>query len=273
VGGQTARLAVSRGPCRDGERRSLWNSVKLAKTEGICVRSVDYSETSQVVTFLTRDFGKITALAKGSKRRGNRFDGPIDLLTLSRIMFIDKSHKPGDGGGPMELCDDFRGLRKEIETLRCAGQLTEIVNRIVPEGQPAPQLFGATLESLGALASGCVHRDMALGYFEARAVRALGYMPRTSVCAVCDTVVGKTEGVAFSARHGGPLCRNCRGAETHYVETTLGALALLEKLSSLRFEMLPRLKPSRAMLGDMLGVLAFYLASIAERKIAGSWPA
>jgi DNA repair protein RecO (recombination protein O) len=37
------------------------------KDTAICLRMVNYSETSQVVTLFTRDSGKVAAMAKGSR--------------------------------------------------------------------------------------------------------------------------------------------------------------------------------------------------------------
>ena len=40
----------------------------FCKTPAITLRRTDYKDSSQIITFYTRDFGKIQALAKGLKR-------------------------------------------------------------------------------------------------------------------------------------------------------------------------------------------------------------
>ena len=50
------------------------------RTDAVAIRHADFSETSRVVTFYTRDFGRITAVAKGVKRRSSKVAGHIDLL-------------------------------------------------------------------------------------------------------------------------------------------------------------------------------------------------
>jgi len=50
------------------------------KTEAIIIRQVDFSETSRVVTFYTREFGKVPLLAKGAKRLKGPFESGLDLL-------------------------------------------------------------------------------------------------------------------------------------------------------------------------------------------------
>ena len=55
------------------------------KSTAIILRLVEFSETSLVVTLLTRDFGKLTAMAKGARRKKSPFEGALDLLAICRI--------------------------------------------------------------------------------------------------------------------------------------------------------------------------------------------
>ena len=57
------------------------------KDLAICLRAVNYSETSQVVTLLARDTGKIAAMAKGSRRPKSAFDGAIEPFSYGQVMF------------------------------------------------------------------------------------------------------------------------------------------------------------------------------------------
>ena len=57
------------------------------KTDALVIRLADFSNTSRVVTFFTRDFGKVSAIAKGGKRLKGPFESALDLLARA------------DGGG------------------------------------------------------------------------------------------------------------------------------------------------------------------------------
>ena len=61
------------------------------KSSAIVLRLVEFSETSLIVTLFTRDFGKVTALAKGARRPKGPFEAALDLLSLTRIVFLRKS--------------------------------------------------------------------------------------------------------------------------------------------------------------------------------------
>ncbi|MEO1235807.1 MAG: recombination protein O N-terminal domain-containing protein, partial [Planctomycetota bacterium] len=60
------------------------------KDQAICIRDVDWSETSQVVVLLTETRGKVRGWAKGSRRQSpssiQRFSGGIELLTAGQVV-------------------------------------------------------------------------------------------------------------------------------------------------------------------------------------------
>ena len=76
------------------------------KTDAIVLRVIDFSETSCVVTLMTRDFGKITALAKGARRRKSPFEAALDLLSVCRIVFLRKT------SGAMDLLTEAKLQRR-----------------------------------------------------------------------------------------------------------------------------------------------------------------
>ena len=61
------------------------------KADAIVIRLADFSNTSRVVTFFTREFGKTSAIAKGGKRLKGPFDSALDLISTCRIVFLRKS--------------------------------------------------------------------------------------------------------------------------------------------------------------------------------------
>ncbi len=61
--------------------------MSLEKALGLVVRLQDFSETSQIATFLTDRFGKVSVIAKGSKRPKSMTGGALDMLTLNEIVF------------------------------------------------------------------------------------------------------------------------------------------------------------------------------------------
>ena len=60
----------------------------------IILRARSYRESDKIVSFLTRDFGKLTGIAMGAKKSRRRFANCLDPLTRVRVYFrTRKSHE------------------------------------------------------------------------------------------------------------------------------------------------------------------------------------
>ena len=92
----------------------------LIKDIAIALRRLDYSETSQVLSILTREHGQRRIIAKGIKRGTKaRVAVGIDLLEMGRIVFSQRSGREDAMANMTEWCqeDGFPHLRRDL--VRC----------------------------------------------------------------------------------------------------------------------------------------------------------
>ncbi len=78
------------------------------KATAIVLRTVEFSETSLILTLFTREFGKVRGLAKGARRLKSAFESALDLLALCRIVFLRKSSEALDLLTEAKLLRRFR---------------------------------------------------------------------------------------------------------------------------------------------------------------------
>ena len=62
----------------------------LYTTHAIVIRSLNYGESDKIITFFTRDYGKLKAIAKGARRSRKRFQNALGLFSHIRLNFFDK---------------------------------------------------------------------------------------------------------------------------------------------------------------------------------------
>lgn len=198
------------------------------KTLAIPVRSVDYSDSSQVVSFFTRDHGLLDGLAKGAHREKNSFQGPFDLAVLYEIVFIERRSAGLAIITEAALLDGLRGLRKRWEAYAGSCHLLEFIRAVAMPGDAAPELFDLALETLrtlGAAEAGAPEGPLAR--FDVRALRLLGLLPPVDACVACGREwPGGGRAVYFSPRAGGILCRACRTERAPVGGATLPAAAV-----------------------------------------------
>ena len=176
------------------------------KTDAIVLKTVNYSETSQVLTFCSEQFGKLRAIAKGA-RRGKKAGGAgMDLLNLCEIVVIYKQPPTLSLVTTWQVTENFSALRSDLDRLYTSLYAAELVSKTIEEGNPEQDVFKLLASFLRALSRGTECYPAVLR-FEFLLLERLGLAPELSGCVSCGAKI--ENGAAFSAEAGGLLCGNC----------------------------------------------------------------
>jgi DNA repair protein RecO (recombination protein O) len=236
------------------------------KATAIVLRTVDFSETSLVVTLFTREYGKLGALAKGARRLKGPFESALDLLALCRIVFLHKSSDALDLLTEAKLLRRFRPAGHDLSGLYAGYYVAELLDQLTDQDDPHPELFDLADETLAALGAGeSVVRWMVR--FELGLLKYLGHQPSLDACVECGAAVSGTMGrVAFGQLDGGVLCPACRGGKTHVVSLSAGTLRTMAQLSEADRNAWRRLEIDSRSLGELRSLLNNYIAHLMGRK-------
>ncbi|QDU72611.1 DNA repair protein RecO [Mucisphaera calidilacus] len=151
------------------------------KEQAVVLRSADWSETSQLVTLLTRDHGKVRGLAKGSKRMTPssvaRFSGGIELLTVGQILGVTRPTTELATITEWDLQDDCLHLRHSLPAQRAALYAADLTTRFIEDHDPHADLFGALLTLIDHLRNADTTQTALLNYQWSLLTEA-GYRPR-----------------------------------------------------------------------------------------------
>ena len=213
------------------------------KSLAIPIRLVNFSDSSQVLTFFTRELGLVDAIAKGAHRERNAFQGPFDLAVLWDLVFVERPPERGlsiitDGA----VVDGFQGARSSFRRWAGAGLVLEYLRAVGTAGESAGDLFDLAALSLRALgeplpgpqraegdpaAAEAAWVAAVLASFEARALRVLGLHGPAAACADCRRPwSGADRPVFFSSEAGGIVCGRCRAKSPHRRGRTVSGRAI-----------------------------------------------
>ncbi len=235
------------------------------KATAIVLRTVEFSETSLVVTLFTREFGKIGALAKGGRRLKGPFESALDLLALCRIVFLRKSSDALDLLTEAKLLRRFRPPGRELLSLYAGYYVAELLGELTDDDDPHPKLFDLANETLGALAAGEPVPRRVLR-FELGGLRLLGHLPSLDTCVQCGTRVEAAGRVAFGQLDGGVLCTRCRHGMKQVVSVSAGALRTMTQLADLESQTWHRIEIHPRTLAETRSVLNHYFTNLLGRK-------
>jgi DNA repair protein RecO (recombination protein O) len=211
----------------------------LTKDTAICIRVTDYSETSQIVTLFTKASGKISAIAKGSKRPKSAFDGPLEVFSYGQIVFSDSREKLATLT-EFQQQPGFADLANNLFALNCCLFGAELVNSLTHDYDPHPELFDVFLQFLQNAneqrGTGHETRDtlLLLILFQLTLLQEIGLMPILNACSNCKTQNAKrsTQYEAyFSSSANGLICKDCEASFPDKIKLTKNALDCLLVLS------------------------------------------
>jgi DNA repair protein RecO (recombination protein O) len=221
------------------------------REDAICLRATDYSETSQVVCFLTRSCGVVSLMAKGSKRPKSTTGGAIDLLSEGDLVFLTGSQ--GGMGTLVEFSETVsRGaLRADARRLNASLYMIESARAMLAEDDPHPEVFDLLHNALARLAEADAPLAAVVAYYQWRLLRNVGLMGQTDKCVSCGLsakeAVARAGGRAFfSSSLGGVLCSACAASVGEKTPMDRAALAGFSGLALAAAGGKPRLTDDQA---------------------------
>lgn len=120
----------------------------VTKTEAVVLRTVDYSESSQIVTLFTRKHGIIAIIAKGAKRPKSKFAAlmvPGQVLEVVVYIKPTRSVQTLSEASPMLKLDQ---LRIDLEKMAIATTTLELINQVLHENEVNEPLFAFLVKFL-----------------------------------------------------------------------------------------------------------------------------
>jgi len=238
-------------------------SVQGYRDDGVVLRTQKLGEADRIVTLLTRQNGRVRAVAKGVRRTKSRFGArlepfthvdvlihpgrSLDVITQAEVIRPYGVPLAGDyprytaGTAMLETAERFTPMEKEpairqflllIGGLRALGEIGEIgeTGETGEAGEtPKTGDTSTTSETDETGAAGREGREprLVLDAYLLRSLAVAGYAPSLEECARCGATGAQLTSFAVAA--GGMVCGSCRspGAASPSAQTVALMLALL----------------------------------------------
>jgi DNA repair protein RecO (recombination protein O) len=204
----------------------------LGKSAAVVIGSFPLGESDRVVTFFSREYGKVRGVAKASRRMRSRFGGALELFTLGQLMFFDAGRSELVRIDHFDVVEPFAHVRDDLDRLGQASWIVECVARLTADRDPHAALYGLLGRSLRAI-EGAVPPVRVAVCFGVRCLDALGQRPRLDRCVAC----GRAYPFARPALdEGGVVCERCATATGGATPVSPAAVTALGRLRAARWE-------------------------------------
>jgi len=234
----------------------------LFKTNAIVIRSTNYGESDKIVTFFTKDFGKLKGIAKGARRSRKRFQNALGLFSHLRLTFFEKE---GMGLVRAEGCDilhSFPKIREDLKKILYGNYYLELANEMAGEREGNQEVFELLLSFLSNLEE-MEPQEEQLRLFEIRMLSLFGYRPNMGKCNLCKKDwedLKEIPVIYFSLEKGALVCEKCSKTWNQLIPFSLGTARLIEKISQMGLDKIQRLKFTHQSLSESREILPRFIS-------------
>lgn len=192
----------------------------IEKTEAIVLRVSDFSNTSQMVSWLTPEGRRLVTSAKGALRPRSPFLGQYDLGYTCEVLYY--AHGGAGAVHVLHECtplDPRASLRTRWRTALSAEYALDLLGQVAATAPANPAFYALLRAALDHLARRGTSAAALLA-FETRLLALLGLTPDLEGCPHClDTALAL--GARFSVPEGRVVCPACAGDAAASAEITL----------------------------------------------------
>ena len=171
-----------------------------------------YRDTSKIVTFYTKEYGKLKGIAKGARTAKNKFGSALEPMTLSMLVIYRKDHRDLHLISQCDAIDSFKNITEDLDRMTTAFAVIELINQLTHDEERNPALFALLCATLSALNSSLKNYSSYLHAFRLRLASLFGYAPNFEVCGECGKTLSIDNGekqFAFQVARGAVFCNRC----------------------------------------------------------------
>jgi DNA repair protein RecO (recombination protein O) len=180
--------------------------MSIHKTEAIVLRKRDFRETSLIVDFFSREFGRISGLLKGIRQEPAKFSSSLELFSLNEIIFYRKRNSGLHLVSQCDLKENFTNIRQNVLKTSLASVIVELVLAVMPQEDANGDVFNLITCCLSELANSNSPEKI-VTIFKIKMLSLSGFKPHFDSCVLCqERITGVSK---FSLRLGGLLCPKC----------------------------------------------------------------
>jgi len=149
-------------------------------SETFVLRTYPYREADLIVSFFTRDHGKLRGIARRAKRPKSVFGSGLERLSHVRMAYFLRENSELANLSGCELIDSQFALQSDYGCSLALDYFTEVTDQLMPPHEPNDKFFRLLNSTLEVLRSGGGMWP-AVDYFTLWAVRLTGVLPELRV--------------------------------------------------------------------------------------------
>lgn len=177
--------------------------MKIQEVEGIVLGETNYSESSKILNVLTKEYGLIGIMSKGSRNMKSKLRGVSRKLVYGTFHIYYKENGLSTLIG-VDVKNSFNEILKDLTKISYASYMVDLTLQVVKQNDEEDiyELLKQVLLKMEENLSPSILTNI----LEIKLLNYLGVSPMLDGCSIC----GSTKDIiTLSSTRGGYVCRNC----------------------------------------------------------------
>jgi len=177
--------------------------MSVLTSEAVVLRTWPVHEADLIVSFFTRDYGRVRGVAKSALKSRKRFGGALEPMTVARAWFAERPRQELVRLDQLEIVQSPLSLPVDHVRMAVLSFFAEVLDEALPDHDPQETVFRLLL---AVLEQTTVQQPwMPLTYFSLWMTRLMGLLPDLAHCTACGEAL-QAEEVSFSSFGDGLFC-------------------------------------------------------------------
>jgi DNA repair protein RecO (recombination protein O) len=182
-------------------------------SEAFVIQTYPLQESDLIVSFLSRDLGKLRGVAKRARRPKSPFGAGLERLSRVRMSYFQKETRELVNLDGCELIQSQFTLVGDYQSGVALDFMAEISEQLLPAAEPNEKFFRLLAAAMDQLRSGTPGTVwLTTTYFALWSLRLAGLLPELHVCHGCGGWLDDPESPArgfFQRGRNGLFCQQC----------------------------------------------------------------
>ena len=189
----------------------------ITRTDAVVLKSMKYRDSSKIVTFYSRRYGKVKGIAKGARQMKSKFGAALEPLSAVSLILYKKDQRELQLISQCDTLKTYKKIHTELDRMAVGLSIIELLNQLTHDEEGNDALYTLLVQSLDELERAQKHFMNFFLAFELRCASVMGFMPSVDTCKGCgkelDDLVADDSAVFQSAK-GAVLCSRCWQSDT-----------------------------------------------------------
>ena len=180
---------------------------KIIKTSALVLKSINWGETSKIVSLYTREQGIMNVIAKGARRHNSPYTGILETLNLVEAIIYFNASRELQNLGQTGLENNFVAIRSSLEKTAYALAVLELIILLI-QPKEGDEIFYDFVYAMLVEIGQSPHPVIVFWYFILKLTSYLGFKPQFGTCHACTAAL-KTSPAFFHFKDGAMYCQKC----------------------------------------------------------------